>query len=88
MRSDARRRRAEIDQWPANTITVGKGAKDIVIDCQAPGYERKTQRLVSSTQTSGVVGGIFLDLGVVDMITGAMWKYPSDVTIVMDKSAK
>jgi len=68
-----------------NTITVSKGAKDIIINCKAQGYQPKTQRLVSATQTAGVVGGFFLDLGITDMITGAMWKYPSDISIVMDK---
>jgi len=68
------------------TLTVSKGAKDIIITCNAPGYDSKSQRLVSSTQTAGIVGGIFLDLGIVDMMTGAMWKYPSDVTILMERS--
>jgi hypothetical protein len=68
-----------------NTITVSKGAKDIIVNCKAQGYALKTQRLVSSTQTAGVVGGAFLDLGITDMLTGAMWKYPMDVSIVLDK---
>lgn len=67
-----------------NTITVGKDKDDIVVSCRAEGYENKTMRLVSSTQTAGVVGGVFLDLGITDMITGAMWKYPGDVSIVME----
>jgi len=68
-----------------NTLTVSKSSKDIIINCKAQGFVPKTQRLVSSTQTSGVVGGVFLDLGITDMITGAMWKYPNDVSIVMEK---
>jgi hypothetical protein len=68
-----------------NTLTVSKGAKDIIVSCKATGYVSKTQRLVSSTQTSGVVGGAFLDLGITDMITGAMWKYPTDISIVLEK---
>jgi hypothetical protein len=68
-----------------NTVTVPKGAKDLIVKCDAAGYVSKTQRLVSKTQTSGVVGGLFLDLGITDMITGAMWKYPNEISIVMDK---
>ncbi|HEY0855585.1 MAG TPA: hypothetical protein VGE16_00915 [Albitalea sp.] len=34
-----------------------------------------------------VVGGMFLDLGITDMLTEAMWKYPSDVSIAMEKEA-
>jgi hypothetical protein len=71
-----------------NTITISKGAKDVLVSCSAKGYEDSTQRLISKTQTSGVVGGFFLDLGITDMVTGAMWKYPNDITIVLDKSAK
>lgn len=70
-----------------NTMTISKGAKDIVVTCAAEGYEDATHRLISKTQTSGVVGGFFLDLGITDMITGAMWKYPNDITIVLEKSA-
>lgn len=69
-----------------NTITIDKGAKDVLVQCSAPGYENTTQRLVSKTQTSGVVGGFFLDLGITDMVTGAMWKYPNEITIVMEQS--
>jgi hypothetical protein len=71
-----------------NTINVHKGAKDIVVSCEAEGYDSKTLRLVSSTQTAGVVGGVFLDLGITDMLTGAMWKYNGDVNVVLDKSTK
>jgi hypothetical protein len=71
-----------------NSLTIGKGAKDVVVQCSAEGYEDVTHRLVSKTQTSGVVGGFFLDLGITDMITGAMWKYPNDISIVLEKSAK
>lgn len=68
-----------------NTLTVSKDKDDIVVACKAPGHKPKTVRLVSSTQAAGVVGGIFLDLGVVDMMTGAMWKYPESTNIALEK---
>jgi len=71
-----------------NTITLSKGAKDILVQCSAPGYDDTTQRLISKTQTSGVVGGFFLDLGITDMMTGAMWKYPNEISIVLEKSTR
>ena len=55
-----------------------------MVSCEAAGREPKTLRVVSKTQTAGVVGGVFLDLGITDMITGAMWKYPTDISIVLD----
>jgi len=52
------------------------------------GNDDTTQRLISKTQTSGVVGGFFLDLGITDMMTGAMWKYPNEISIVLEKSTR
>ena len=66
------------------TITVSKDKDDIVVACRADGYEDKTMRIVSTAQAAGIVGGAFLDLGITDLITGAMWKYPGELTIVMD----
>ena len=68
-----------------NTVTVGKDKDDIVVKCNAPGYAQKTLRLVSSAETAGVVGGVFIDLGITDMITGAMWAYPNTTTVSLDK---
>jgi len=68
-----------------NTLTVSKGRADIVVRCVADGYKTTITRVTSATQAVGVVGGYFVDYGLTDMATGAMWKYPSDVTIVLDK---
>jgi len=69
----------------ANLLQVSKGAGDLIANCTAEGYEQKTTRIVSSTQTAGVLG-VAIDLGIVDMLTGAMWKYPDHVSIAMDKT--
>jgi len=71
----------------SNLLQVSKGASDLVVNCQADGYEQKTTRIVSSTQAAGVIG-VVIDFGIVDMLTGAMWKYPDHVSIAMDKTAK
>ena len=70
-----------------STITVTKGAKDILITCKAAGYDDKVARLVSSTQTAGMMSFLFLDLGITDMVTGAMWKYPSSTSIALERNA-
>ncbi len=70
-----------------NTINISKSKRDIIVTCNAAGYNEKTLRLISSTQTGGVVGGAFLDLGITDMITGAMWKYDGTVNVVLDKKS-
>jgi len=63
-----------------NFLQVSKGAGDLIANCSAEGYQMKTPRIVSSTQTAGVLG-VAIDLGITDMITGAMWKYPDHVSI-------
>jgi hypothetical protein len=68
----------------ANLLQVSKGSGDLIANCTAEGYEQKTTRIVSSTQTAGVLG-VAIDLGIVDILTGAMWKYPDHVSIAMDK---
>lgn len=68
-----------------NSLSVSKDKDDIVVTCRAPGHKQASVRLTSSTQAAGVVGGIFLDLGVVDMMTGAMWKYPESTNISLER---
>jgi hypothetical protein len=67
------------------SITVGKDKDDIVVSCKAAGYKPKVIKMVSSVQTAGVAGSFFLDLGITDMITGAMYKYQDSVTVALDK---
>ncbi len=68
----------------SNTIQVGKDKDDIIVVCAAPGYVQKTSRVVSGATGAGVTG-VLLDLGITDMITGAMYRYPEEVTVVLDK---
>ena len=65
-------------------MQVSKGAGDLVANCTADGYDLKTTRIVSTTQLAGVIGSV-IDFGIVDMLTGAMWKYPDQISIAMDK---
>lgn len=68
-----------------NTVQVSKDKDDIVIRCRAPGYEEKTTRLASHATKAGV-DGMLLDFGITDMITGAMYAYPGEVTITMERA--
>ena len=68
----------------SNLLQVSKGSGDLIASCSADNYESNITRIVSTAQTAGVIG-IAIDLGITDMITGAMWKYPDQVAIVMDK---
>ncbi len=68
-----------------NSLQVSKDKDDIIIRCKAPGYKNKSVRMVSSTQAAGVIGGAFLDLGITDMLTGAMWKYEGSLKIALER---
>lgn len=68
-----------------NTVTVSKDKDDIVVQCKAEGYKQYTARIVSSASGAGVSGAIFLDLGITDLITGAMWKYPEQHNVALEK---
>lgn len=70
----------------SNTILVHKDKDDIIVQCSAPGYPQKTTRIVSGATTAGVTG-VMLDFGITDMITGAMYAYPADINIVMEKES-
>lgn len=69
-----------------NTLLIHKDKDDIFVQCSAPGYSPKTTKIVSGATTAGVTG-IMLDYGITDMITGAMFAYPTEITIVMEKES-
>lgn len=67
-----------------NTIQVGKDKDDIVVVCTAPGYKQQVSKVVSGATGAGVTG-VLIDFGITDMITGAMYRYPEEVSIVLEK---
>ena len=69
----------------SNMLQVAKNNSDILIDCSANGYKSSVTRLRSTAETAGVVG-VVIDFGLVDMLTGAMWKYPSNTSIKLIKN--
>ena len=66
---------------------MAKDKDDIIIVCNAAGYEQSTTKVVSGATGAGVTG-VLLDFGITDMITGAMYRYPEDVTIALSPIAK
>ena len=71
----------------SSTLYVGKDKDDIIVVCNAQGYEQSTTKVVSGATGAGVTG-VLLDFGITDMITGAMYRYPEDVTISLSPVAK
>ncbi len=68
-----------------NTLQVSKDKDDIVVNCKAEGYKPFATKIASSATGAGVAGAVFIDLGVVDLATGAMWKYPEQHNISLEK---
>ena len=65
------------------TIRVGKSKNDLDIECRAPGYLTENLSVESSASGWGVVGCIFIDLCITDYSTGALNKYPKEITIAL-----
>jgi len=68
----------------SNILYVGKDKDDIIVSCTAPGYKQSTTKVVSGATGAGVTG-VLIDFGITDMITGAMYRYPEEVTVVLEK---
>lgn len=64
-------------------LTVSKDKDALQFNCRAPGHAPRTQRVDSSASGSGVASFWFLDLGLTDLATGAMWLYPHSVAITL-----
>ena len=71
----------------SSTLFVGKDKDDIIVVCNASGYEQSTTKVVSGATGAGVTG-VLIDFGITDMITGAMYRYPEEVTIALSPLAK
>lgn len=69
----------------SNMLQIAKNNSDILIDCSAVGFKSSVTRLRSTAETAGVVG-VVIDFGLVDMLTGAMWKYPNNTSIRLIKN--
>lgn len=69
----------------SRTVSVSKSYYDLTFVCSAPGYLPKTEPLKSALSAMTVGSFFLLDLGIVDAATGAWMKYPSRVTIVLQR---
>lgn len=64
-------------------LTVSKSRHDILLKCTAPNHAASEVKVESSASGMAVVGGVFLDLGLIDYATGALNKYPENVTVAL-----
>ena len=67
-------------------VTTRRSRHDLVFECQAPGYRRKTVRVESSAPGWGALRCFVQDFCATRYETGALNSYPRSVTITLEKS--
>lgn len=71
-----------------SSILISKGQGVLHTECKAPGYQQSAVG-TGATFDAWTIGNIIFPLGVVvDVVTGAVQKYPDHVTVLMAKSGK
>lgn len=68
----------------SRTMFVPKSRRDLIVTCNAPGYQTKTVREVSEASGWGIASVFLWDLGLTDYATGALNKYDTSLTIVLE----
>jgi len=67
-------------------LEISKSQHDLTFSCSAAGYTPKVDTLSSTLAAATVASFLLLDFGIVDAATGAWMKYPTRVTIVLQKA--
>lgn len=57
------------------TVLVAKSNRDIVVDCG----ETNVATIKPEVSSAGLMSVLWLDFGIVDTLSGAMWQYPEHV---------
>jgi hypothetical protein len=68
-------------------VPVSKSYYDLVFSCSAPGYEPKSENLASALSPYTVASALLFDFGIVDNISGASMRYPTKVTVILQKTS-
>jgi hypothetical protein len=67
-----------------SVIKLDKSRHPLILACSAPGYQDRKETITADPSRWGVVGAIALDFGAVDYATGALNKYPDQISIKLD----
>jgi hypothetical protein len=57
------------------TVWLKKSRQPLTVDCGG-----KVQTVEPKASNAALTGALLLDFGIVDMLTGAFWKYPEEVS--------
>ena len=80
---DGKGRTYTVDSNPG-TILVTKGQGALSVDCKKAGFKKKHVAVGESFNAMTVANVIFWPGAIVDAATGAIQKYPSKITVVME----
>ena len=69
-----------------HTLNVAKSRNDLTFVCNAPGYRERIVKIESSASGWGIASCLLVDLCITDYSTGALNKYPTNLTIVLSPS--
>jgi hypothetical protein len=57
------------------TVWLKKSKQPLTVDCGG-----KVKTVEAKASKAALTGALLLDFGIVDMLTGAFWKYPEEVS--------
>ncbi len=66
-------------------INVTKSKNDLWFECEATGYKKQIVKIESSASGWGIASCFLVDLCITDYSTGALNKYPENLTIHLQK---
>jgi hypothetical protein len=70
-------------------VKLGKGFSAVDLHCSTPGHVDTVEQLPTSLSPYTVASFLLVDFGIVDAISGAAWRYPERVTVLLQpKSGK
>jgi len=68
------------------TVSVSRGAGNVLVNCQKPGYKQLNTAVGDSFNPVTLVNVLFWPGFLVDGLTGAYKKYPSHYVVAMEKT--
>lgn len=85
--SDDKGHTYNLDSNP-DSVVVSKGKGALNVKCVKPGYYQKQIGVGQSFNAWTIVNVLFWPGIIVDALSGATQKYPSHITVMMEKSSK
>jgi hypothetical protein len=69
-------------------VRLGKAFTGVELHCSAPGHVDTVEKLPTSLSPYTVASFLLVDFGIVDAVSGAAWRYPERVTVLLQPKGK